>query len=98
MSLSPVRLTKRPDGKWILMRGCVTGPPGYTRDMKERTEWASGIPLVALGVIVGLSAVILVRYTDLPREPWLYLGFTVGLLSALGGMALAIIRTREVSD
>ena len=87
-----------PNAQPIFIRGCNGCPPGYTKDMKERTEWASGITFVALGVVVGLGAILLVRYTDLPKEPWLYLGLTVGLLSALGGMVLAMIRARELSD
>lgn len=66
--------------------------------MQERTEWASGITLVVLGVIASLTIIIVVRFTDVPKEPWGYIGLAVGLLSALGGALLAFIRANEVSD
>lgn len=66
--------------------------------MQERTEWASGITFVVLGVVASLSIIIVVRFTDVPKEPWVYIGVAVGLLSALGGALLAFIRANEVSD
>jgi hypothetical protein len=66
--------------------------------MQERTEWASGISFVAIGVLVGIGGIVLVRFTELPKEPWLYVSLTVGLVSALGGLILAMIRARELSD
>lgn len=65
--------------------------------MQERTEWAAGITFAVLGLVVGLGAIILVRFADVPEEPWLYIGISVGIVSALSGALLAFIRADEVS-
>ena len=67
-------------------------------DAKERTLWSSGIGLVVLGFAVAVTTILVVRYTDVGREPWGYLGLTVGALSALGGLGLAFMRARELSE
>jgi len=67
-------------------------------DAKERTLWSSGIGLVVLGFAVAVVTILVVRLTDVGREPWGYLGLTVGILSAVGGLGLAFIRAREVSE
>ncbi|MFZ0142388.1 MAG: hypothetical protein WAL70_15010 [Aeromicrobium sp.] len=67
-------------------------------DAKERTFWSSGIGLVVLGFAVALATLLLVRFTNLGREPWGYLGLTVGALSGLGGLGLAFMRARELSE
>jgi hypothetical protein len=67
-------------------------------DAKERTLWSSGIGLVVLGVAVAVVVILVVRFTDVGREPWGYIGLTVGILSAVAGLGLAFIRAREVSE
>jgi len=67
-------------------------------DAKERTLWSSGIGLVVLGFAVAVVTILVVRLTDVGREPWVYIGLTVGILSAVGGLGLAFIRAREVSE
>lgn len=66
--------------------------------MQERTLWSSGIAAVAIGVVVAVIAIGVVRFTDVPAEPWLYIGLVIGVLSALGGGGLAFIRAKEWSD
>jgi hypothetical protein len=65
---------------------------------KERTLWESGIALVAIGVALSLILIAVVRFTDVPDEPWLYLGIVIGIFSAMAGGALAFIRARELSE
>jgi hypothetical protein len=65
--------------------------------MEEKTEWELGIGFVALGIAVGAGLIILVRYTDLPREPWVYLGVAIAMFSVVCAFILAIIRARETS-
>lgn len=65
--------------------------------MQERHIWESGITLVTLGVVVGQCLVVLVRFTDLPFDPWGYVGLASGVLSAGAGALLAFIRSVEVS-
>jgi uncharacterized membrane protein YidH (DUF202 family) len=70
-------------------------------DMKarqERTLWETGIALVVTGVALSAILIALVRFTDVPDEPWLYLGIVIGIFSAMAGGALAFIRARELSD
>jgi hypothetical protein len=65
---------------------------------KERALWSSGIGIVVLGVAAAVVAIAVVRFTDAPAEPWLYIGLAIGILSALGGGGLAFIRARELSE
>ena len=65
--------------------------------MKEKTEWELGIGFVALGVAAGAVMILLVRFADLPRMPWVYLGTAVAIFSTVCGFILAIIRAAEVS-
>ena len=51
-----------------------------------------------LGFAVAVATILVVRYTNAGREPWGYLGLTVGALSALGGLGLAFMRARELSE
>jgi len=67
-------------------------------DAKERTLWSSGIGLVVLGFAVAVVTILVVRLTDVGREPWGYIGLAVGILSAMGGGGLAFIRARELSE
>lgn len=67
-------------------------------EAKERALWSTGIGVVVLGVAVAIALIALVRYTDLPAQPWVYIGVVVGILSAVGGGILTLIRAREVSD
>lgn len=67
-------------------------------DAKERTHWSSGIGLVVLGFTVALATILVVRFTNVGREPWGYLGLAIGVLSALGGLGLAFMRARELSE
>jgi hypothetical protein len=67
-------------------------------DAKERSLWSTGIALVALGFVAAVVTILVVRLTDVGREPWGYIGLTVGILSALGGLGLAFIRARELSE
>jgi len=67
-------------------------------DAKERTLWSSGIGLVVLGFAVAVVTILMVRFTELGREPWGYIGLAVGILSAVGGLGLAFIRAREQSE
>jgi len=65
---------------------------------QERTLWESGIALVLIGVAVSVTLIAVVRFTDVPDEPWLYLGIVIGIFSAMAGGALAFIRARELSE
>lgn len=65
--------------------------------MQEKTEWEFGIGFVAIGVAVGLGMIVLVRFTDLPSEPWVYVGMAIAMLSVLCGFIMAIVRAAEVS-
>jgi hypothetical protein len=47
---------------------------------------------------VAVVAIAVVRFTEVPAEPWLYIGLVIGILSALGGFGLALIRARELSE
>ncbi len=67
-------------------------------EAKERTLWSSGIGIVVIGVAVAVVAIAVVRFTEVPAEPWLYIGLVIGILSALGGFGLALIRARELSE
>jgi hypothetical protein len=67
-------------------------------DAKERTLWSSGIGLVVLGFAVAVVTILVVRYTDAGKEPWGYIGLAVGILSAVGGLGLAFLRARELSE
>ncbi|MGH3474128.1 MAG: hypothetical protein ACRDOT_04360 [Aeromicrobium sp.] len=65
---------------------------------KKRLEWESGITVVALGVIVGLVIILLVRFTDLPERPWSYIGIAVAMLSAVAALVLAVVRAFDVTN
>jgi hypothetical protein len=67
-------------------------------EAKERALWSTGIGVIVLGVAVAIVLIALVRYSDLPAEPWVYVGVVIGILSAVGGGILTLIRAREVSD
>ena len=67
-------------------------------EAKEKALWSTGIGVIVLGVAVAIVLIGLVRYTDLPAQPWVYIGVVVGILSAVGGGILTLIRAREVSD
>ena len=68
------------------------------KDKQERTLWASGITLVLMGVAVSVVTIAVVRFTEAPKQPWLYIGLVVGIFSAMAGGALAFIRARELSE
>ena len=51
-----------------------------------------------LGFAVAVVAILVVRYTDVGREPWGYIALAVGILSAVAGLGLAFIRARELSE
>ena len=65
---------------------------------QERTLWETGIALVLTGVVLSVILIALARFTDVPDEPWLYLGIVIGIFSAMAGGALAFIRARELSS
>jgi len=67
-------------------------------EAKEKALWSTGIGVIVLGVAVAIVLIGLVRYTDLPAQPWVYIGVVIGILSAVGGGILTLIRAREVSD
>ncbi len=68
------------------------------KDNQERTLWASGIGLVLMGVAVSIVTIAMVRFTEAPKQPWLYIGLVIGVFSAMAGGALAFIRARELSE
>jgi hypothetical protein len=39
-----------------------------------------------------------VRFTDVVARPWLYLALVLVVLSALGGLILAMVRAKQWSD
>ena len=65
--------------------------------MKESARWTSGISVVASGLAVFVVAIALVRFTGVPARPWLYIGIVAGILSAVGGLLLAVVRARDWS-
>lgn len=67
-------------------------------EAKERALWSSGIAVIVAGVAVAAATILVVRFTGVPREPWLYIGLVIGVLSALGGGGLAFLRARELSE
>jgi hypothetical protein len=67
-------------------------------DAKERALWSSGIGLIVTGFAVAVVVILVVRFTDVGKEPWGYIGLAIGILSAMGGGALAFIRARELSE
>jgi hypothetical protein len=68
------------------------------KDKQERTLWASGIGLVLIGVALSIVTIAVVRFTEAPKQPWLYIGLVIGVFSAMAGGALAFIRARELSE
>lgn len=68
------------------------------KDNQERTLWASGIGLVLMGVAASIVTIAVVRFTEAPKQPWLYIGLVIGVFSAMAGGALAFIRARELSE
>lgn len=71
---------------------------GEMEPRKERTLWESGIALVLIGVALSAIVIAVVRFTEAPAEPWLYIGLVIGVFSAMAGGALAFIRARELSE
>ena len=67
-------------------------------EAKERAFWSSGIAVVVLGFAVAMITIGVVRYTGVEKQPWLYIGVAIGILSAVGGGVLTLIRAREVSE
>ena len=66
--------------------------------MKEGTRWTIGITPFAVGLGFTVVVIALVRLSDLPANPWLYIGVVVGILTALGGLLLAMARANEDSN
>ena len=66
--------------------------------MKQTAPWTSSISLVVLGLAVSVVAIAVVRFTDVGARPWLYLALVLAMLSALGGLVLAVVRAKQWSD
>ncbi len=66
--------------------------------MKERARWTLGITPFAIGLGFTAAVFVLVRFTDVPARPWFYIAVAVGIVTAVIGLLLAMIRAREVSD
>lgn len=66
--------------------------------MKERAGWTLGITPVAIGIAFTGASIAVVRFTGVPANPWLYIAVVVGILSAVGGLILAMARAKEWSD
>lgn len=66
--------------------------------MQEKARWTIGITPFAIGLGFTLVVLALVQFTDVPARPWAYIAVVVGILTAVSGLLLAMIRAREVSD
>ena len=89
----PVFTHPPPDADAALRRDYKSMKP-----RQERTLWETGIALVLTGVALSAILIALTRFTNVPKEPWLYLGIVIGIFSAMAGGALAFIRARELSS
>lgn len=67
-------------------------------DMKEGTRWTLGIAPFAIGLAFTVVVIALVRLSDVPANPWLYIAVVVGILTAVGGVLLAMARANEDSN
>jgi hypothetical protein len=66
--------------------------------MRGTVRWTSGISLYVLGLALGVIGIAIVRFTDVGARPWLYLALVLAVLSALGGLILAMVRAKQWSD
>jgi hypothetical protein len=66
--------------------------------MKQKVRWTSSISLVAVGLALAVVAIAVVRFTDMGARPWLYVALVLAMLSALGGLVLAVVRAKQWSD
>ena len=66
--------------------------------MKEAARWTSSISLVALGLVLSVVTIVVVRFTDVGARPWLYVALVLAMLSALGGLVLTVVRAKQWSD
>ena len=66
--------------------------------MRGTVRWTSGISLYVLGLALGVIGIAIVRFTDVEARPWLYLALVLAVLSALGGLILAMVRAKQWSD
>jgi hypothetical protein len=66
--------------------------------MRGTVRWTSGISLYVLGLALGVIGIGIVRFTDVVARPWLYLALVLVVLSALGGLILAMVRAKQWSD
>lgn len=51
-----------------------------------------------MGFAASIITIAVVRFTEAPKHPWLYIGLVISIFSAMAAGALAFIRAREVSD
>ena len=66
--------------------------------MRGTVRWTSGISLFVLGLALSVTGIAVVRFTGVEARPWLYLALVLAILSALGGLILAMVRARQWSD
>jgi hypothetical protein len=66
--------------------------------MRGTVRWTSGISLYVLGLALGVIGIGIVRFTGVGARPWLYLALVLVVLSALGGLILAMVRAKQWSD
>lgn len=67
-------------------------------DMRERTRWTLGLTPFVIGLVFTAAVIAIVRFTDVPANPWLYIAVVVGILTAVGGVLLAMARAFEDSN
>ena len=65
--------------------------------IKERLEWGTAIVVDAAFIITGVTLLIVARFTSLPDKPWIYVGFFIAAVGAVGELILGVARADLMS-